>query len=99
MCFPSLFSDRRRSEPHPDFHGGIGRLFVDRVQKLFSGSAPARVPPPKPPMLKIRISSRGLMHKSLLAAHLEELVAAHAVPGAQFAVHHDGETWNWTHGT
>jgi CubicO group peptidase (beta-lactamase class C family) len=50
-------------------------------------------------MLKIRISSRGLMHKSLLAAHLEELVAAHAVPGAQFAVHHDGETWNWTHGT
>ena len=38
------------------------------------------------------------MQYSLLATYLKELVAAHAVPGAQFAVHHDGETWTWTHG-
>ncbi len=39
------------------------------------------------------------MDISLLGIRLKELVTAHAVPGAQFAVHHDGETWTWTHGT
>lgn len=38
------------------------------------------------------------MDYSLLAVHLKELVTNHAVPGAQFAVHHDHETWTWTHG-
>lgn len=38
------------------------------------------------------------MDESLLGVHLRELVTAHAVPGAQFAVHHAGETWTWTHG-
>lgn len=38
------------------------------------------------------------MDRSPLGAHLEDLVTAHAVPGAQFAVHHDGATWTWTHG-
>ncbi len=38
------------------------------------------------------------MDGSLLGVRLEELVAAHAVPGAQFAVHHRGETWTWAHG-
>jgi CubicO group peptidase (beta-lactamase class C family) len=38
------------------------------------------------------------MDISLLDIHLKELCSAHAVPGAQFAVHHDRETWAWTHG-
>jgi len=38
------------------------------------------------------------MDISLLGIHLKELVTEHAVPGAQFAVHHDGETWTWTYG-
>jgi CubicO group peptidase (beta-lactamase class C family) len=38
------------------------------------------------------------MNSSLLGDHLGELVAAYGVPGAQFAVHHDGATWTWTHG-
>jgi CubicO group peptidase (beta-lactamase class C family) len=38
------------------------------------------------------------MDLSLLGIHLKELVTTHGVPGAQFAVHHDGETWTWTHG-
>ncbi len=38
------------------------------------------------------------MDGSLIGRHLEELVTAHAVPGAQFAVHHDGAMWTWTHG-
>jgi CubicO group peptidase (beta-lactamase class C family) len=38
------------------------------------------------------------MDNSLLGVHLQELVTAHAVPGAQFAVYHAGETWSWTHG-
>jgi CubicO group peptidase (beta-lactamase class C family) len=38
------------------------------------------------------------MDLSLLGIHLKELVTRHAVPGAQFAVHHDGETWTWTYG-
>lgn len=38
------------------------------------------------------------MDNSLLGAHLKELVATYAVPGAQLTVHHDGETWTWTYG-
>jgi CubicO group peptidase (beta-lactamase class C family) len=38
------------------------------------------------------------MDNSLLSAHLKELVAAYAVPGAQFAVWHDNETWTWSGG-
>jgi len=38
------------------------------------------------------------MDKSLLAVHLQELVTVHTVPGAQFAAHHEGETWTWIHG-
>lgn len=38
------------------------------------------------------------MDNSLLAAHLKELVTAYAVPGAQFAVYHNSETWTWTGG-
>lgn len=38
------------------------------------------------------------MDISLLGIHLKELVAAHAVPGAQFAVHHAGDSWTWTFG-
>jgi CubicO group peptidase (beta-lactamase class C family) len=38
------------------------------------------------------------MDSSLLGARLRELVTAHAVPGAQFAVRHAGETWTWSHG-
>lgn len=38
------------------------------------------------------------MDSALLGAHLGELVTAHAVPGAQFAVYHDGAMWTWTHG-
>lgn len=38
------------------------------------------------------------MDNSLLAVCLKELVTTHAVPGAQFAVHHDHQTWTWTHG-
>jgi CubicO group peptidase (beta-lactamase class C family) len=41
---------------------------------------------------------RGLMDGSLLDVRLGELVVAHGVPGAQFAVHHSGETWTWTYG-
>jgi CubicO group peptidase (beta-lactamase class C family) len=49
--------------------------------------------------LKIIISKcRGLMDNSLLGVHLKELVTTHAVPGAQFAVQHGGETWTWTYG-
>lgn len=38
------------------------------------------------------------MDRSRLAARLAELADAHATPGAQFAVHHDGRTWTWERG-
>jgi CubicO group peptidase (beta-lactamase class C family) len=38
------------------------------------------------------------MDSALLGDHLTKLVATYAVPGAQFVVHHDEETWTWTHG-
>ncbi|HEX6352086.1 serine hydrolase domain-containing protein [Actinophytocola sp.] len=38
------------------------------------------------------------MDCSLLGVRLKELVAAHGVPGAQFAVHCRGETWTWVDG-
>src|SRR5690242_2769745 len=38
------------------------------------------------------------MDNTLLAKCLAELVNAHSVPGAQFALYHDGATWAWHHG-
>lgn len=50
------------------------------------------------PFVKSSLRSRGIMDVSLLDIHLKELVAAHVVPGAQFAVYHGGESWTWCHG-
>lgn len=38
------------------------------------------------------------MDFSQLGKQLNELVTTYAVPGTQFAVHHAGEAWTWTHG-